>query len=64
MKRATITYLPVINLDFALKKEGNYYLQVFLKQFKYTEKKVIRFIDGILSDFPSSDESDEEQLLG
>ena len=44
----------------ALKKDENYYQQVFLKECKNIEKKVIRHINNNLSDFPSSDESDEE----
>ena len=31
--------LAVISLDSPLKKDVNYYLQVFLKECKYTEKK-------------------------
>ena len=50
----------VISLDSALKKDENYDLQVFLKQCKYIEKKVIGYINGNLSDFSSYDESDEE----
>ena len=53
------TCLPVISLDSALKKEENYYPQVFLKD-RYIEKKVIRYINDNLSDFSSSDESDEK----
>ena len=52
--------LAVINLDSALKKDENYYLQVFLKEYQYIEKKVIRDINNNLRDFSSSDESDEE----
>ena len=53
------TCLAVINLDFILKKDGSYYLQVFLKECKYFEKKVIRHINYNLSDFSSDyDESD------
>ena len=51
--------LAVISLDFALKKDDNYYLQVFLKERKYIEKKVIMHINDNLSDFFSSDESDD-----
>ena len=41
------------------KKNDNYYLQVFLKECKYIEKKVVRHIHDNLSDFYySSDESD------
>ena len=49
-----------ISSDFALKKNHNYYLQVFLKECKCIEKKVIRHINDNLSDFSSYDESDEE----
>ena len=52
------TCLAVINLDYALKKDENYYSQAFLKECKYIEKKVIRHINDNLSEF--SDESDEE----
>ena len=58
--------LAVISLDSALKKDGNHYPQAFLKECKYTEKKVIRHINDNLSDFSfsssssSSNESDEE----
>ena len=33
------TCLAVIILDSALKKDDNYHLQVFFKEWKYTEKK-------------------------
>ena len=65
------TCLAVITLDSALKKNDNYYLQVFLKEWKYIEKKVIRHINDNLSGFSSSssdddddddDESDEEYI--
>ena len=45
-------------MDSALKKNENYYLQGFLKECKYIEKEVIRYINNNLSDFFSSDESD------
>ena len=55
------TFLTVISLDSTLKKDDNYYPQVFLKECKYNEKKVIRHINDNLSDFSSySDESDKE----
>ena len=38
------TCLAVISLDSALKKDDNYYPQVFLKECKYIEKKVVRHI--------------------
>ena len=34
--------LAVISLDSALNKDGNYYPQVFLKEFKYIKVKVVR----------------------
>ena len=48
------TCLSVISLYSALKKDDNYYLQVFLKECKYIEKKVIRHIHNNLSDFSCS----------
>ena len=54
------SFLAVIILDSALMKDDNYYPQVFLKECKYIEEKVIRHINGNLSDFSSSDETDEE----
>ena len=55
------TCLAVISLDSALKNDDNYYPQVFLKECKYIEKKVVRYIHDSLSDFSySSDESEEE----
>ena len=33
------THLVVISLDSALKKNDNYYPQLFLKECKYVEKK-------------------------
>ena len=52
--------LGVIALDSALKKNDNDYLQVFLRECKYIDKRVIRYITDNLSDFSSSDESDKE----
>ena len=51
--------LPVTSLDSALKKDENYYLLVFLKDCKYIEKKVVRYINDKLTDFFSSNDSDE-----
>ena len=56
------TSLVVISLDSALKKDENYYPQVFLKECKYIEKKVARHINDNLSDFSYSDYSDEEYI--
>ena len=52
--------LAVIDLDSALKKDDNHYPQMFLKECKYIEKKVIRHIVDNLSHFSSSDESDKK----
>ena len=65
MKNVGFCYicLAVISLDSACKKDDNYYPQVFLKKYKYIEKRVIRHIKNNLSDFSSSsDESDEEKI--
>ena len=51
--------LPVTSLDSALKKDENYCLLVFLKDCKYIEKKVVRYINDKLTDFFSSNDSDE-----
>ena len=54
------TCLAVITLDSALKKDENY-PQVFSKECKYIEKKVVRHIHDNLKEFSySSDESDGE----
>ena len=52
-------YLAVISLDPAYKKDSKFYPQVFLKECKCIEKKVVRHINDNLSDFSSSEESDE-----
>ena len=49
-------------LDSAIKKDDNYYPQVFLKESKYIQKKVIGHINDNLSNFFSSNESDEEEI--
>ena len=54
------TCLAVISLDFALKKDDSYNLEVFLKECKYIEKKVIRNMKDNLSDFSYFDEPDED----
>ena len=51
------TCLAVISLDSGLNKYGNYYPQVFLKECKYIEKKVIRHIDDLEN---SCNDFDEE----
>ena len=44
------TYLEVISFDSDLKTDENYYLQVFLKEWKYIEEMMIRhIIDGLES---------------
>ena len=54
------TCLAVINVDSGFKKEEIYSPQVFLKEWKYIEKEVIRHI--IEDPEISSDESDEEKV--
>ena len=53
------TFLAVISLDSALKKDNTYYQQVFLKECKYIEKKVVRHINDNLNDFSSSKSLEE-----
>ena len=52
-------HLAVISLDSALKKDENFYLQVFLKECKYIEEIIICCINNELFFF-YSDESDKE----
>ena len=49
--------LAIIGMLSALKKYENYYPQVFLRECKYTEKKIIRHTHDILSDFVYSFEA-------
>ena len=56
------TCLSKTNLGSALKKDENYYPQLFLKECKYIDKNVMRHINDNSSDFSSSDVSDEEKL--
>ena len=53
------TCLAVISLDSALKKDENFYLQVFLKECKCIKKKIIRHVNDNLSDICASDDSDD-----
>ena len=53
------TCVAVISLDCALKKDDNYYPQVFLKECKYIEKNAVRRISIIISMIFLIDESDE-----
>ena len=55
------TCLAVISLDSALKKGDNQYPQMFLKECKYIDKKVVRHIHDNLSNFTYF--SDEEQMF-
>ena len=55
------TCLAVVILDSAMKKDDNYYLQVFLKECKHIEKKVVRHItDGLESSPDDSDDSGDK----
>ena len=51
------TCLAASSLDSALKKDENYYPQVFWKGCKYIDKKVLGHIYGNLSYFSSYGES-------
>ena len=53
------TCLPIIGLDSALKKDENFYLQIFLKECNYIEKNVVTHINDNSSDFSSTDKSHE-----
>ena len=55
------TCLAVIRLDSALKNDDNYYPQVFLKECKCIEKKVIRHTHDKLSDFSFSSNGSHEE---
>ena len=58
------TSLSVIRQDSALKKDENYYPQMFLKGCKNIDSKAIRRINDNLSDFSlDDDESDEDQVF-
>ena len=63
-KKFIYTCLAVISLDSTLKRDDNYYPQVFLKECKYIDKKVVSHIDDKWSHFfsSSSDESDKNKL--
>ena len=54
------TCLAVTSLDSVLKKDDNYYPQVFLKVCKYVEKNVARHFYDNLSHLSFSVESDAE----
>ena len=54
------TYLAVIILYSALKKRWKLLLQVFLKKYKYTDKKVVKQINNNLSGISFFGESDGE----
>ena len=57
------TCLAAVSLDSGLKRVENYYLQVFWKECKYIEKKVVRhIIDDLESSSDDSDDSDEEKI--
>ena len=60
---SNLTCLTVISFNSVLKKDGNYYPQVFLKAFKYIKKKVTRhIIEDLESSSDDSDDSDKEYI--
>ena len=55
------TCLAIINVDSAFKKDKNYYPQVLLKECKYIENKLIRYIiEDPNNTSNESNEPDEE----
>ena len=59
------TCLAVIEIDFILKKDENYYPQIFLIECKYIEKEkmALRYItDDLENYFEDSDESDDKEI--
>ena len=62
LRQALISNLAVISQDSALKKDKSHCPQVFLKECKHIDKKLIRHINDNLSDISYSDESGEEQV--
>ena len=44
-----------------MREDDNYYPQVLLKECKYTEKKVIRYINDNLSNISSDDDEFDEE---
>ena len=60
-KDSSHTCSAVMSLDSVFKKDGNNYMQEFLKQCKYIEKKVNRYIiDDLESSSDDSNDSDED----
>ena len=57
------TCLPVIRLDSVLKKDVNYYSQVFWRKCKFIKKKVNRYINDNLSDLYPFDEFDKGYMF-
>ena len=55
------TCLAVTSFDSALKKDENYYPQVFSKECKYIGKKVVRHIHDNLRDFSSDDDESDKK---
>ena len=54
------TYLAAITIDSIYRANENYYLQMFLRECKYTETKVITyFMDDLRFSSDVFDESDE-----
>ena len=58
MRLQDYTCLAVILIDLVLKKEENYYWQVFSKECEYIKKRMIRQITDDLN--ISSEDSDKE----
>lgn len=57
-------YYAVISLDFTLKKDDNYYPHGILRECKYIERKVVRYINDNLSACSSSDDESNAEQIG
>ena len=56
--------LVVINSNSAFQKDQRYYLDVFLKECKYIERKVVmHIVDDLKNSFDDSDDSDGEYFF-
>ena len=54
------TYLAVLTINCLYKANKNYYLQIFLRECKYIETKVIKhFMDNVRFSADDFNESDE-----
>ena len=57
-------YYAVFSLDFAPKKDDNYYPHEVSRECEYIEKKIVRYINDNLSDCSSSDDESNAEQIG